>query len=520
MSEASTTVRGFASELLARLREHPRASAVALALLCTFAFFVGPAAWNQNSRLALTRALVEHGDVVIDDWHATTGDKSWRDGHFYSDKAPGVSLLASLPYAGFHLFRLATGSELPSVRVVPLDPAIAAAGQSPEPDAREPGDVLVYNSASLMALWLCRMFTVSLPTLFAGGLFYLVMLRELGGRRRAATWASLIWLLATPTLGYACGFYGHQLVGSLLFSSFALIVLADAHARLTPGFAWLIGALLGWAVLCEYTAAVPVALILAWASWRRGLRFGLAVALAGVPWALLLAGYHAWAFGSPFATGYDFVYLDEFAEGMAVNYGIGTPDLAVLGQLTFGTYRGLFYLSPVLLLASWGLLVRLFQPAELSDRVRDTSLRGGDLVLALAIVAFYLLLNSAYYMWDGGASLGPRHAVPMLAFLALGLGPALRWFPGATALLGAVSCLHMLLLTAAGPEAPAHGNPLWAYAIPKLFQPTSPGTATTAGRLLGLPGPLSLVPLFVLWWLLWPTSPRDRSAASDPGPTT
>src|SRR5690606_36410638 len=117
----------------------------------------------------------------------------------------------------------------------------------------------------------------------------------------------------------------------------------------------------------------------------------------------------------------------------------------------------------------------------------------------------YLLLNSGYYMWDGGASLGPRHAVPMLAFLAVGLGPALSRLPRAVAILGAVSCAQMLLITAAGPEAPAHGNPIWAYAVPKLFAPTPPGTATTLGRLLGLPGPLSLIPLLALWWLLWPT---------------
>jgi hypothetical protein len=512
VAEVPLTIRGLASELLARVREHPRVSAVALLLLCSFAFFVGPPAWNQNSRLALTRALVEHGDVTIDEWHVTTGDKSWRDGHFYSDKAPGVSLLAVPPYAGFHVFRRATGAELPRVRVIPLDPAIAAAGLTPEPEARLPGDVLAYNSATLMALWLCRMFAVSLPTLLAGGLFYLVMLRELEGRWREATWASLIWLLATPTLGYACGLYGHQLVGSLLFASFALIVLTDRQPRLGAGVVWLIGALLGWAVLCEYTAAVPVALIVAWASWRRGVGLGLALILAGVPWALVLAGYHTWAFGSPLATGYDFVYLEEFAEGMAVNYGIGAPDLAVLGQLTFGSYRGLFYLSPVLLLASWGLVVRLGERArgrEISPSNVGEPLRVGDLVLALSIVAWYLLLNSAYYMWDGGASLGPRHAVPMLGFLAIGLGPALRWFPGATALLGVVSCLHMVLITAAGPEAPSHGNPIWAYAVPKLFEPVSPGAATTLGRLLGLPGPLSLVPLFVLWWLLWPTRSQD-----------
>lgn len=497
-------------ELLARLAEHPRAWAIGLALLCTFGFFVGPPAWNQNSRLALTRALVEHGDVVIDDWQVTTGDKSYRDGHFYSDKAPGVSLLSTLPYAGYVAVRRLTGAELPTVRVVPLDPALAAAERVPAPEDRQPGDQLAYNSAQLVALWLCRMVVISLPTLLAAGLFYLLMLRELGDDRTRATWVTLAWLLATPTLGYACGLYGHQLVGSLLIASFALVVLTDDRP-LSPKLGLLIGSLLGWAVLSEYTAAVPVILLLGWASGRAGARAGLWIALGGLPWALVLAGYHTWAFGSPHKTGYDFVYLEEFAEGMAENYGIGPPRLEVLAQLLFGSYRGLFYLSPVLLLATWGLGVRLFEgpdPGSSSGR-----LRRGDLLVAVAIVAYYLLLNSGYYMWSGGASLGPRHAVPMLAFLTVGLGVALSRVPRAVALLGAVSCAQIVLITAAGPEAPAHGNPIWAYAVPKLFAPTPPGTATTLGRLLGLPGPLSLIPLLALWWLLWPTDRvglRDR----------
>src|SRR5690606_22620930 len=346
--------RGLWRELLARLAEHPRAWAIGLLLLCTFGFFVGPPAWNQNSRLALTRALVERGELAIDEWHVTTGDKSWRDGHFYSDKAPGVSLLATLPYAGYYAVRRATGAELPEVRVVPLDPAVAAADRAPDPEHREPGDVLVYNAAQLVALWLCRMVVVSLPTLAAAALFYLLMLRELGGDRTHATWVTLAWVLATPTLGYACGFYGHQLTGSLLIASFALVVLSDDRPP-TPGLGLTIGSLLGWAVLSEYTAAVPVVLLLGWASWRRGLRMGVWMAIGGLPWALLLAGYHTWAFGGPLQTGYDFVYLDDFAEGMAVNYGIGAPKLEVIAQLLFGSYRGLFYLSPVLLLAAWGL---------------------------------------------------------------------------------------------------------------------------------------------------------------------
>jgi hypothetical protein len=513
VSTASLTPRALGRELLAGLREHPRGWAVALALLCTFAFFVGPPAWNQNSRLALTRALVEHGSPIIDEWQVTTGDKSFRAGHFYSDKAPGVSLLATVPYAGFFLVRKVTGGELPSVRVEPLDPAIEAAGLTPAPEDAEPGDVLVYNPATRVALWLCRMLVVSLPTAFAGALFYLLMLRELGGDRRAATWASLIWLLATPALGYACGFYGHQLVADLLLASFALVVLAEGHARASPGFGLLVGSLLGWAVLCEYTAAIPVVLIVAWAAWRRGLRDAAWICVGGLPWALLLAGYHVWAFGGPLKTGYDYVYLEEFAVGMADNYGIGAPKLEVLAQLLFGSYRGLFYLSPVLLLAAWGLGLRLVAGERALEGAQTPTshgppLRRADLVLAAAIVAWYLLLNSAYYMWDGGAALGPRHAVPMLGFLALGLGPALRRVPWATAVLAAVSCLQIVLITAAGPEAPSYGNPIWGYAVPRLFAPDSTNTATTLGRLLGLPGPLSLLPLLALWWLLWPTGAR------------
>lgn len=465
------------------------AGLLALLLACTFAYFVGPPAWNQNSRLALTRALVEQGRVAIDDYHATTGDKSFRDGHFYSDKAPGVSLLAVVPYALFVVERKLTGGELPDVRVQTLDPAIAAGGRAPPPAERLPGDVLVYNPAHRVALWWCRMVVISLPSVLAGVLMFLVLVRERS--RGVALGIPLIWLLATPALGYACGFYGHQIVAALLVIAWALVRLERPLDPARRGF--VLGSLLGLAVACEYTSAPAIVLVLAWASWRAGLRVAAFAVLGGIPWALLLAGYHAWAFGSPLATGYDFVYLEEFAEGMAVNYGIGRPDPAVLAQLLFGSYRGLFYLSPVLLLAVWGLGVRVVE----SDRAGRL-----ELALAASLVAYYLLLNSGYYMWDGGAALGPRHAIPMLPFLCLGLGPALERLPWATWTLAGVSCLQVIVITAAGPEAPGWGNPLWSYGLPELLQTPVTGGSTTVGRLLGLAGPLSLVPLLVLFVLL------------------
>jgi len=49
--------------------------------------------WNENSRLALSAALAESGSFVIDQWHTATGDKAFRAGHYYTDKAIGLSLL-------------------------------------------------------------------------------------------------------------------------------------------------------------------------------------------------------------------------------------------------------------------------------------------------------------------------------------------------------------------------------------------------------------------------------------------
>jgi hypothetical protein len=495
-------VNGLAS-VVAPLRAVPRLGTLTLLLLITYGYFVGPAGWNQNSRLALTRALVEERSTIIDAYHVTTGDKSHRDGHFYSDKAPGLSIVATIPYAGFYLLRRLTGRELPGVEVVPLDPIDRAAARTPEPDQLGAGDRLVYNHAHRIALYVCRLFSSSLLSLLGLAAFFLLVQRQLQDARRAVL-VTLTFGLATPAFAYGTAFYAHQPCAALLLIAFAVVVLLPAgfrprgRDRLAP---LLVGASLGLAVMCEYPAAVPAALITAWASWRRGGKFGAWIAAGGMPFALALAAYHQAAFGHPLSTGYDHVYLERFAEGMAINYGIGAPDPSVLLQLLFGSYRGLFYISPILLLAAWGLFLHA---AARGARVRSFSpLAPGDLLLVLLLVAYYLLLNSGYYMWDGGASLGPRHAIPMLGFLALGLAPALLAVPRAYLLLAILSMLWMLAATAVGPEAPQHGDPIWGHALPQLFA-DSGGGATNVGRLLGLPSVLGLLPLLGMWAWLWP----------------
>ena len=498
-------------DIRAKLRaDAPLLRPLAIAALCTYAYFIGPPAWNQNSRLALTRALVEQRSTIIDPYHATTGDKSFRDGHFYSDKAPGTSLLAVPGYALFYgLTRLASG-ELPDVRVIPLDPAAELMGQVPDPESRAPGDRLSYNQQYRTALYVCRVLSTSLLAVTGLGALYLLVRRQLA--RRDSVLLTLLYGLATPAFVYSTALYGHQICADLLLLALAGIILSRRTAR--GGL--FTGMCLGLAVTCEYPAAVPAALLTAFALWQRGARFAAWTVLGGLPGAVLLAAYHQAAFGHPLKTGYDFVYLAEFAEGMKINYGIRAPDPGVLLKLLFGRFRGLFYLAPVLILAMWGLFVQAIAPRDMTSGTWPARQAAW---LCLLVVGFYLALNSGYYMWDGGAALGPRHCVPMLPFLALGLVPAIRLVPGAVLALGVVSAAQMLAAAGAAPEAPQFGDPLWGHAWPHLLS-SQPGYggATNLGLLLGLPGILSVAPLLALWWWTW-QQVRPLLAEANPSTT-
>src|SRR4051794_14448005 len=74
-------------------------AALAAALFCSYAYFYQAGGWNQNSRFALVRAILERHTLQIDAYQLHTGDRAFWQGHYYSDKAPGASLLAVVPVA-------------------------------------------------------------------------------------------------------------------------------------------------------------------------------------------------------------------------------------------------------------------------------------------------------------------------------------------------------------------------------------------------------------------------------------
>lgn len=54
---------------------------------------------RELSQLALTRAIVDEGRLEIDSYYNETGDRAYYNGHYYTDKAPGLSFLALPVYA-------------------------------------------------------------------------------------------------------------------------------------------------------------------------------------------------------------------------------------------------------------------------------------------------------------------------------------------------------------------------------------------------------------------------------------
>ncbi|MBC8495063.1 phospholipid carrier-dependent glycosyltransferase, partial [archaeon] len=66
--------------------------------LLIFAVFARFDSWNENSRLDLTRAIVDEGRFTIDTYANNTGDRAYYNGHYYSDKFPGASFTAIPPY--------------------------------------------------------------------------------------------------------------------------------------------------------------------------------------------------------------------------------------------------------------------------------------------------------------------------------------------------------------------------------------------------------------------------------------
>jgi hypothetical protein len=485
-----------------------------IGLFVGYAYFYQAGGWNQNSRFALVRAIVEERTLRIDRtgrWNGqpVTGDFAGHDGHVYSDKAPGLALAA-----------------------VPV--VAAAEAFVPETGSRRGIAILSY---------VATLVTAALPTaLTALGVFWIASM--LGDANGGAAFGAVTFGLATPAWCYATLLFGHALSTSCLVGAFAAALALRERPTVTHHdllFGSMVGLLGGWATITEYPTAVPAVITAVFALanvWPSGLarRGRVAIAMAATALACLavLMSYNVAAFGSPLALGYSSVVGFEGMERGI--FGVTYPKPWVLWEILFGRYRGLLPLSPVLAAAPIGFAYLIQRPGS-----------RGPGVAATAIAVYYLFLNAAYVYWQGGRSYGPRHMSPALPFLCLALAPLwsrsrpFRVVLGSLAIYGGCLTLVAVSTTAQPPEE--FGRPVTELLLPAfsrgdlslnqqafveldLVRQRDPiAHAWNLGEKLGLSGHASLMPLFFSWCLVsfawWTTRPAaPRATGKAPGAGT
>ncbi len=264
-----------------------------------------------------------------------------------------------------------------------------------------------------------------------------------------------------------------------------------------PGVArlLLLGVLLGYAVVSEYPAALPAGIIFlyaAWRLWRAGvpLRLGWTMLSGGVVAAAWMT-YNNALFGGPLALGYSHSELWT-AQHETGFMSLTLPTWAGLWGITFSPFRGLFLLSPWLLLALPGFAIWW-----------RTNRRRAEWWVTLGCALSMFAFNASSHMWWGGFAVGPRYLLPALPFLTLAAAVAIaQWLPARgfrwalSALLGwsLLATWGMALANQAYPPDTLR-NPWLAYALPAW---QTGNVARNLGTIGGLAGFASLVPLLVI----------------------
>lgn len=424
-----------------------------LFLLCfgTYAWFYQAGGWNQNSRFDLTRAIAEKGTFRIDAYVENTGDMSLREGHFYCDKAPGVSWLCVPP------------------------------------------TVVTHGSVDTRA-YVATLFAIGLPSALAVVVLFWI-LGELGLPR----WIAVVWGLASLALPYSTLLYAHQLVAALFIGAFAILLRAR-RVPPWPALMFLCGLLLGFAIACDYSAILGCVVLAFYALPVK--RIGWAVLGGAIP-LLAVAGYHTAAFGGPLTTAYAFS-TQKFRH-LGLFMGIGAPRLRAVLNLLFTQYRGIFWSMPWLLFAVAGAVIML----------RRREWRAEGVVCVVMFVLFFWLNISLVDWqggWAMGARyLIPT--LPFLAILAAA-ALSRRVLTVIFGALAVWSFALMLVATAVKPEVSVMiGNPFGVIfrtfagdrvavsyqSIDSNGPHPGPRYAWNLGEKLGLQGRATLLPL--LGWM-------------------
>jgi len=419
---------------------------------------------NENVRFYMTVALVESGQYAIDGPRARWGwvnDAAVHDGHVYSVKAPGTSMLAVPGY-----FAYLHGSR-----------------------------ALGHGFDRTTALWWCRMFASVLPTLaFAYWFWGFLERRRFAPALIVATWTSV--LLGSLLYGYGMLLVSHTLSAVVAFVAFAYLYEVEQRERSgTPLGAAAAGLLAAATTWFEYPGLIASVVLTVhawfalrspklWAAWLSG----------GVLPALAMMHFQWRAFGNPFTPGHLFVETAGFRAAHEQGlYGAVSPSWSALYGLLFDLGAGLFPLTPLTWFALPGFVVWWRQ-----RRARAAA------ISCAALCVLTTLAIASMNNWRGGWTIGPRYlavCLPFLGFAALHALDKLYHSRSSAPLWAAGLALGATLAACVASGIPSayypHLPPEFTRPLPQLFAVLiAHGYAPmNLGQVFGLWGTASMLPL-------------------------
>ncbi len=380
--------------------------------------------------------LAERGSLNVDRYLGWTEDIfRGPGGGAYINNNPGASLTGALP-------------------LVLLRPVLTRVDEwnqkLPRRDRKsDDGDLFWRTLAEGRALYflLVGFVTVALvmaPATAGTAAYLCSRLTEAGVPAAQAAGAGILYGLGTPVL-FRAGYLNHNLlVGDAGIT--ALLLLWDPKDRPVHALrAALAGLLAGYAVLCDYSGVVVVA-VAALYVWLRSAgqpgaqrwRVMTAYAAGIVPAVAALAVYQAWAFGSFYRPSQHF--MPPTAPTSQGYRGFDWPSPALMWANFFDPRFGLFAYCPALILAFAAPFITRVQYRVPARETR---------ILFTYFALFVLFCAANQYSWLQ-PSTGFRYLVPIvpaLALLALQAAQALprivQW------MMATLSCVQSLIIAAA-----------------------------------------------------------------------
>ncbi len=395
---------------------------LAVFFLVTYAYFFQGGGWNQNSRFCLTRAIIDQHSFIIDRYRedsqdpyfefVNTADVAYYDGHYYSNKSPGMSFAAVGPFAVADYILQYVFPEDIEKRVL-FSAYVSTL-------------FVVVPSAVLLCLLLLHVFE-----------------HFFGFNSARSLLLTLCFGLGTLIFSYSTTFFSHVPAAFFAFLSFVLAMhIKHGAAGRKKSMALLAGFSSATAVLIEPSSVFILGCVVVYMlSCKQGRRLVPLFILGCIPPALLQCTYNTVCFGGPFASSYNYAVGPVMWKVDGRLFGIPKP--RVLLELLVMPYRGLFVTSPIYLMVLPGMVLFFKERRWLSEALLCT---------ATAIIFF--LFMASFYGWPAGSTVGPRYMVPGFPFGFMLTVFALKKFPKTFTAVALVSFFINFSITVVGNEIP------------------------------------------------------------------